>query len=119
MEKPNLITLTKMTTRAGTEIKVIENSANHYKNIGRNLLNDRYGERVETIEKTMRGDGESIIHEIYKKWVREDKNCSWVTLAECFRDCNLHRLASDIEQHFGLPSPPLKGVSVKSCKDEC
>ena len=114
MEKPNLITLTKLTTHTGAEIKVIENSANYYKCIGAILLNDRYGERVETIENDLRGKGEAIIREIYKKWMREDTSCSWVTLAECFRDCNLHRLAGDIEEHFGLPSPPPQGTCVKA-----
>ena len=112
VEKPNLITLEKLTTRTGTVIKVIENSANNYKRIGAILLNDRYGERVEMIEKNMRGDVESISQEIYKKWMREDTNSSWLTLTECFRDCNLHRLASDIEEHFGLPSPSQKGTSM-------
>ena len=114
VEKPNLITLEKLTTRTGTVIKVIENSANHYKRIGAILLNDAHGERVETIENDLRGKGEAIIREIYKKWIREDTNCSWMTLTECFRDCNLHRLADDIEEHFGLPSPPPKGTSMKS-----
>ena len=113
MEKPTLLTLMKLTTRIGAVIKVIENSANHYKLIGTILLDDRYGERVETIENDLRGKGEAIIREIYKKWMKEDTNCSWLTLTECFRDCNLHRLASDIEEHFGFPSPSPKGGYMK------
>ena len=117
MERPNLITLMKLTTSTGAEIKVIENSANYYKPVGVILLNDRYGERVKTIENDLRGKGEAIIREIYITWMKEDTNFSWMTLTECFRDCNLHRLASDIEEHFGLPSPPPKGTSVNASKD--
>ena len=106
-ERPTLVTLGMLTTHDGGEIRVIEESANHYHRIGPILLNDRYGERVETIESDERGKGERIIMEIYKKWMREDVNCSWTALAECFRECHLYRLANNIEQHFGIPSPPL------------
>ena len=104
--RPTLITLDVLTTVDGGEIKVIEETANHYARIGPKLLNDRYGERVDTIKSDERGKGERIIREIYKTWMREDVNCSWATLTVCFRGCGLNRLAHDIEQHFGLPSPP-------------
>ena len=42
---------------------------------------------------------------IYKEWLAEDTNCSWVTLTDCFRQCGLDHLAYSIEQHFGLPTP--------------
>ena len=106
IERPTLLTLDVLTTVDGREIRVIEGTANHYDCIGPKLLNDRYGERVDTITRDERGKGEKIIREIYKKWMREDVNCSWATLTVCFRDCGLNRLAHDIEQHFGLPSPP-------------
>ena len=104
--RPTLITLDVLTTVDGGEIKVIEGTANHYDHIGPKLLNDRYAERVDTIKSDERGKGERIIREIYKTWMREDVNCSWATLTVCFRGCGLNRLAHDIEQHFGLPSPP-------------
>lgn len=106
-EIPTLLTLTKLTTHDGGEIRIIEETANHYHHIGPILLNDRYGDRVDTIESDERGKGEKIILEIYKKWMREDVNYSWTTLAECFRVCGLSRLAHNIEQHFDIPSPPL------------
>ena len=95
IERPTLITLDVLTTVDGREIRVIEGTANHYDCIGPKLLNDRYGERVDTITRDERGEGEKIIREIYKKWMREDVNCSWTTLTVCFRGCGLNRLAHD------------------------
>lgn len=77
MEKPTLNTLRSLSTHDGREIKVVEDTANHYSCIGHTLLNDRYGERVDTIVRDMRGGSELIILEIYKKWMREDVNYSW------------------------------------------
>ena len=86
-------------------MNIIEESASSYRHIGTILLNDRYGNRVDTIEHDARGKTEKIITEIYKKWMAEDQHYSWTTLTECFRACGLNRLAYDIEQHFGISSP--------------
>ena len=61
---------------------------------------------METIESDARDKGERIITEISKKWMAEDEMYSWMTRADCFRTCNLNRLAYSIEQHFGIPSSP-------------
>ena len=109
------MTLIHLKTREGEEdIHVIEESTNSYHSIGTILLNDRYGNRVETIEKDARERGERIITEIYKKWMAEDEKYSWTKLTNCFRACTLNRLAYAIEQHFGIPSPaePQAGTSI-------
>ena len=72
--------------------------------IGNILLNDRYGDRFDYRDREKAVD---IVGEVYKAWLAEDPNCSWVTLTDCFRQCGLHSLARAIEQHFGLPSPLL------------
>ena len=92
-------------TRAGKEIRIIEGSANDYLHIGTILLDDSHGNAVKTIENNERGKSEEIITQIYKKWMNEAKNCSWIILTECFRACRLNRLAADIEEHLGLSSP--------------
>ena len=112
MEKPTLINLQMLKTQDGGVIRIMEESANCYKCVGHILLNDRYGDRVDTIVSDERGRGGMIIQEIYKLWMREyPDNCSWATLTECFRECGLNRLARTIEQNFGLPSPSLPEVT--------
>ena len=103
-EKPDIATLVNLSTSEG-DIKIIQRSARQYREIGIILLNDRYGERVEAIEHDKRGQEEAIMLTIYKTWLAEDTNCSWVTLTDCFRQCGLDHLAYSIEQHFGLPTP--------------
>ena len=97
-------TLINMPTSEG-DVKIIQQSAKEYRQIGIILLHDRYRARVDVIEQEELGKGEAIMQTIYTKWLAEDPNCSWVTLTDCFRQCGLDRLAYCIEQHFGLPSP--------------
>ena len=97
--------LIHLVTREGKDIHIIEESAKYYRQIGTILLNDERGNKVDTIVDDTREKTETIT-EIYKKWMREDPNYSWVKLTQCFRKCSLNSLASDIEQHFGIPPPP-------------
>ena len=94
-----------LSRRDAKSIYIIEESATSYRRIGTLLLNDRRGKRVDIIESDEGEKAEKIITEIYKKWMAEDKNYSWTTLTECFRECRLKTLANDIEQHFGITLP--------------
>ena len=107
VEKPNLLTLMNLKTGEGDQtrdIKIIQRSAAHFREIGTRLLNDRYGERVDIIDNDKRGKAKAIMLTVYQEWMAEDPNCSWVTLIDCFGQCGLHRLATSLEQHFQLPS---------------
>ena len=97
-------TLFNLSTSEG-DIKIIQRTARQYHEIGVILLNDRYGERIDVIKRDEEERAQDIMQEIYKGWLAEGTNCSWVTLTDCFRQCGLDRLAYSIEQHFGLPSP--------------
>ena len=101
--------LGNLRTHTGKVINIIQESAHAYRKIGTTLLNDRHGARVDNIESDEQGKSEKIMRKIYQTWIAEDERHSWTTLTECFRDNNLNTLASDIEQHFGLPSP-VKGI---------
>ena len=83
----------------------MQQTAPRYRDIGILLLNDRNGAVVDGIEVSARGDPVAAVDKIYAQWIREDVDCSWKKLTECLRDCSLNSPASDIEQHFGLPSP--------------
>ena len=86
---------------SGREIRVIDETAAEYHAIGIILLNDKHGTEVENIKST--GEkGKSIIIEIYKKWMKQDTEYSWIKLIKCFRQCGLQRLAKSLEQHFEL-----------------
>ena len=85
-------------------INIIEDSAYKFKEIGTILLNDRSGTRVDNIAASVRGNQVEAVREIYKQWMKEDVDYSWTKLTQCLRKCELNVLASQIEQHFGLPS---------------
>ena len=104
LSKPNMVTLRRFSTHNGV-INVMQQTAARYREIGSYLLNDRSGAIVRGIEVSTRGDPVAAVDMIYARWMEEDVNCSWRKLTQCFRDCGLNSLASDMEQHFGLPSP--------------
>ena len=82
----------------------MQQTAARYKDIGILLLNDRNGAIVRAIEVSTRGDPVGAVDMIYTRWIEEDVDYSWQKLTQCFRDCGLNCLASDIEQHFGFLS---------------
>jgi hypothetical protein len=104
-ERPCLKDLMHLSTREGKDIRIIEESATSYCQIGTILLEDKRGNKVDTILHDAGGKMTETITEVYKKWMKEDPNYSWMKLTQCFRECSLNSLASDIEQHFGILSP--------------
>ena len=102
--KPDMVNLRRLSTHTGV-IKIIQQSAARYRDIGILLLNDRNGAIVDGIKESARGDPIAAVDMIYTQWIREDVDCSWKKLTQCFRDCGLNTPASTIEQHFGLPLP--------------
>ena len=85
-------------------IHIIEDSAGKFMGIGTILLHDRGGTRVKNIAASVRGNQVEAVCEIYRQWMQEDVDYSWTKLTQCLRQCGLNVLASQIEQHFGLPS---------------
>ena len=85
------------------DINIVRESANHYAAIGTTLLNDRHGDKLETLKHDKKGEIE-IMRAIYKNWLAEDVHYSWETLCDCFRSCQLNSLAFKIEKYVGLES---------------
>ena len=104
MSKPNMVTLRRLSTHNGV-VNIIQQTAATYKDIGILLLNDESGAIVDGIKLSASGEPQAAVDMVYTRWIREDVDCSWKKLTQCFRDCGLNSLASDIEQHFGLTSP--------------
>ena len=96
-----MINLWKLSTHAGV-INITEETSTRYRDIGVILLKDRNGAIVDGIEKSVRGEPLEAVRMIYARWMREDVDYSWRKLTQCFRDCGLNFLASNIEEHFGI-----------------
>ena len=94
----------KLPTKEG-DLKIVEESACKYKQIGTILLDDKNGTKVETIKETVGNNLVNVVSAIYRRWMMEDVNYSWKKLTQCFRDCELNVLAMAIEKHFQLPPP--------------
>ena len=100
--------LIKLSTSKG-HIRIMEESAVKFMDIGVFLLRDDTGAIVRGIANTARGEQLAAVRMIYEKWMQEDKDHSWKKLIKCFRDVQLNFLARDLELHFRLTSPSDRG----------
>ena len=102
---PDLIILS---TSQG-DIRILEESAVKFEDIGTLLLKDSRGAKVSGIAKTALGDQVEAVRMIYVKWIQEDEDHSWKKLIKCLRNVELNSLARDLELHFRLTSPSDRG----------
>ena len=102
---PDLIKL----STSKRDIRILEESAAKFRQIGALLLRDDTGAIVSGIAYTAFGNHVEAVRMIYEKWMREDEDHSWKKLIQCFRDVQLNSLARDLELHFGLTSPSDRG----------
>ena len=100
--------LTKLST-SERKIKILQESAGKFRDIGALLLRDDTGARVSGIANAALGDQVEAVRNIYIEWMQEDEDHSWKKLIKCFRDVELNSLARDLELHFQLPSPSDRG----------
>ena len=98
--------LVKLSTST-RDIRILDESAEKYRDIGTILLNDDSGAIVRGIKVTAEGNA---VRMIYERWLQEDPDHTWKKLIHCFRDVKLNSLARELELHFGLPSPSLGNV---------
>ena len=83
------------------DVRIVEESAERYKDIGTKLLTTVL---VDSISEVANKDRQKAIRLIYKRWIRTDEGHSWRKLTQCFKDLELKSLAQVLEKHFGLPS---------------
>ena len=92
-------------------ISIIDETAHFSNKISSILLDDRYGHHVDSIK----GTGAEKIREIYEEWIDSEQDyCSWETLCDCYRQCQLGDLADRIENYIYLPTPATPG-RVEGC----
>ena len=77
---------------------LIERTAQQYKKIGTNLLNDKDGSVVAHIEMAHHHKPVPIITEIYERWIRSSPDHSWNALCSAGHLLTMHAvLATEIE----------------------
>ena len=76
---------------------LIERTAQQYKKIGTNLLNDKDGSIVAHIEMAHHHKPVPIITEIYERWIRSSPDHSWKRLVQCWTSFDHAVLATEIE----------------------
>ena len=81
------------------KLKIPQHVGAEYKTFGTFLLNDKTGTEVTSIEEELRGRTQRINMKILEEWLTgKGKPCTWHTLIETLRDCQLNALADQIEE---------------------
>ena len=57
---------------------------------------------VQSMHMANFGDPVGIMTAIFTQWLREDTDCSWKTLIECMKRCDLTHFAQEMEVALGL-----------------
>lgn len=89
-------------------VDIIAQCSTHYQQIGNYLLHDRSGAIVESLELKRLSDPVKILRDIFGKWLREDRECSWEKLIECLRRFELNNITNDVEDALGIQ--PAQGL---------
>ena len=98
VEPPTLPELIRM--------KVPQEVGKNYTNFGIFLLEDRTGNRVDTIEEECCGKPDRITGKILQEWVLgKGAALTWQTLVKTLNDCKLNTLADRIQATKLPPAP--------------
>ena len=96
-DRVDLMALMKFTSQSGT-INILQRVGPHYKPmLGNVLLKSPDGTRVQTIEKTHRGNVDDVVYDIFRIWCTHDAECTWDKLVLHLRESQLNFLADDID----------------------
>ena len=73
--------------------------APHWKDIGIELLEDKYASKLDIIEKNHPNDVERCCIEMFNHWLQVDVEASWDKLTDALEKKRLNTLAADIKKH--------------------
>ena len=95
---PTLPELLKFTCADKKSINIAKEIGNKYKYFGTFLLEDKYGQKVTSMESQHHSDSSIINLHILEEWLngRGKQPVTWATLVEVLHDAKLFILANDI-----------------------
>ena len=67
-------------------------------NLGLQLLDPKYDNKLNTIETDTRNDAATCSRKMFSRWLNTDQLASWDKLIKALRIVQLNNVASDIEQ---------------------
>ena len=98
-KRPDLSTLKKFPTPSG-DINIMQEVVPRYEQLGNILLQSPNGIRVLGIEKSKPHSVDDVVYEIFRQWLQEDADATWVKLVQCLKEVNLIPLAHKIDSCF-------------------
>ena len=95
-DRPNLSTIHKFPRPSG-DINILEQATPKHRQLGNILLNSSNGVRVQAIELSNNSRMDSVVYDIFQKWLVEDSDATWGKLVQCLMQAGLTPLAQDID----------------------
>ena len=95
-DRPNLYVLNAFPHPSG-DINISEQVTPKYRQLGNILLNNANGVRVQAIEMYNNSRMDSVVYDIFQKWLVEDSDATWGKLVQCLMQAGLISLAQDID----------------------
>ena len=80
---------------------VIPSVANHWYDLGLQLLDPEYENELNIIEEDTKNDVKTCCRKMFSKWLKTDKLASWDKVIEALTVIGLKNVASNIEQQLG------------------
>ena len=101
--KLSMTTLEQLHTAGSDVIRICQQAAPKYVQIGTLLLNDSSGAIMESITLACHQQPENAIRQVFCKWLQQDLKYSWSKLIQCLRECSLNTLAQSITDALKTP----------------
>ena len=97
-----LPTLVELMGLGNKNVDIIEKIGGSYHRFGVKILQDA-GEKMEAIERELRGDAEMINNRVLTRWIRGEgrKPTTWATLADVLDECRLTQISDEIRSAKG------------------
>jgi len=77
---------------------VVPSVANHWYDLGLQLLDPKYENELNIIEEDTKNDAKTCCRKMFSKWLTTDKLASWDKVIEALTLIELNNLASKIKQ---------------------
>ena len=97
-EKVNITGLFKFPTPVAGSINILQRVGPDYKPLlGNILLRSEDGQRIRALEMTHANNVDTVVYDMFQKWISEDENPTWGALVLHLQHASLRTLARDIE----------------------
>ena len=97
-DRVKITSLPRFPTPVAGSINILQRVGPDYKPLlGNILLRSEDGQRIRALEMTHANNVDTVVYDMFQKWISEDKNPTWGALVLHLQHASLRTLARDVE----------------------